>query len=171
MTDTTDAGVSAPASAPPLPSFVAAAVTLLARHGLTAVAGLMLARGLATPDQVDQLVNILVSVAVAAAGLGWSFLEKRQAFSRLVAGINAAPPLWPVLDVIFPRKPKIAASSSTVTIALDASDLIAEIRALAAKIDASQAPVATVVTTLTAPAAPSELAPDPAAAAAPTAAA
>ena len=62
-----------------------AAVTPLARHGLTLVAGLMAAHGFAVPDP---LMSYAAAAVTSALALGWSYLEKNKMLATAVA---AAP--------------------------------------------------------------------------------
>ena len=79
-----------------LPSFITQVLTALARHGLTALSGFLLADGLLQNNQTDQFINIGVSLIVGIVGLGWSYWQKRHARGVLVAAINAPAALPPM---------------------------------------------------------------------------
>lgn len=76
-------------SAPALPSFATQVLTALARHGLTTLAGFLLANGLLTGNQTDQFTSIGVSMVLGIAALAWSWWQKKHAQTTLVAAINA----------------------------------------------------------------------------------
>lgn len=72
-----------------LPPFIDQVLSALARHGLTALSGFLLADGLLQNNQTDQFINIGVSLIVGGVGLSWSYWQKRHARYILVAAINA----------------------------------------------------------------------------------
>lgn len=140
MTDQNAAGAPAPTPVPALPSFLKGVVEILAQHSLTAFGMYLLAtHQIASQAQADQLASALAPAIVILFGVAWSTLMQRRWFTRLVTAFNTAPPLVPLIDAILPRRAPTSLQS-TVTMRLDASELIAEIRALADKIDASAQP-------------------------------
>jgi membrane protein DedA with SNARE-associated domain len=92
-------------STPALPSFATSVLTALARHGLTTLAGFLLANGLLTSNQSDQFTSIGVSIVLGAAGLAWSWWQKKHAQTTLVAAINA-PAAKPPIPVTAQGDPK-----------------------------------------------------------------
>lgn len=68
----TDAAASAP------PSLLKAIVAGIARHAMTAIAGMMLAHGMIATDQQAQVVSIGASIAVWGLGVWWSAQQKTQ---------------------------------------------------------------------------------------------
>lgn len=56
-----------------------------ARHGLTGLGGILVASGYASTDQVTQAVTATLGVISFAAGLVWSWWQKRQAAAKLVS--------------------------------------------------------------------------------------
>ena len=51
----------------------------LARHGLTALAGIMAANGFIQTDQESQFIDGGVAVVLFVAGAAWSWWQKHQA--------------------------------------------------------------------------------------------
>ena len=54
----------------------------IARHGMTAGAGLLAARGLDVPGEATEVIP---AIAVAAAAMAWSWIEKSHVLARLTA--------------------------------------------------------------------------------------
>lgn len=68
------------------PSLVSALVLSVVRHGLTAVGGLILAKGIATPDQVNAISTDLIGVAAILVAMAWSALT-HNATTKTTAGL------------------------------------------------------------------------------------
>lgn len=64
---------------PTQPDLMVQALGLMTRHGLTVLAGVLGEHGLLSTDQQTQFVSIGVSIALGAAALAWSYVQKRNA--------------------------------------------------------------------------------------------
>lgn len=58
------------------PSFVISIVTLLARHGLTALGGVLISAGVLSPSASTELITSGIGIATILAGVLWSVIEK-----------------------------------------------------------------------------------------------
>lgn len=61
------------------PDLLVQGVGLVTRHGLTVLAGMLGEHGLLSTDQQTQFVSLGVSIALGAAALAWSYIQKRNA--------------------------------------------------------------------------------------------
>ena len=82
----------ASAPTPALPPFAEQVVGLVSRHGLTAIAGFLLAHGILQQGQDATLVNLLLPVAVFAAGVAWSYIQKAGAQRTFKAALLTPAP-------------------------------------------------------------------------------
>lgn len=78
-----------PPATPAVPPLGTQILTLIARHGLTALAGLLVAKGLLPQAMSDQFMDIGLAVAVGGAGIAWSVVSKLLARATLKAAIAA----------------------------------------------------------------------------------
>ncbi len=79
----------------PVPSILEQTMTLVARHGLTVAATLLVNAGLLDKDASAQFVTIGAGIVAGGLALAWSYWQKRVAAKRLVAAI-VAPASTPV---------------------------------------------------------------------------
>lgn len=84
MTDTTNSSA--------LPSLLRMMVSAGARHLVTAVAGSLVTAGAIQSDQQTQFVTIATGVVVWAAGLAWSYANKKAVKDAAIPFDPAADP-------------------------------------------------------------------------------
>jgi hypothetical protein len=89
-----------------MPPFLSTILRSLARHGLTVLAGVLLAKGWLAQDQVnaagDMLGDYAGALGLGLVALGWSYVEKRWAHTYIerVQAALGAPKTGRVADLI-----------------------------------------------------------------------
>ncbi len=96
MTDPSPPAALAAPDAPTPPPMALELLTLLLRHGLTTLGGVLVARGVLGQADAAQFVVLVTGLAAGVAGVLWSIGQKYAARINLAAAINCQPPAVPV---------------------------------------------------------------------------
>ncbi len=74
------------------PAILNQVVEGLARHGLTALAGILASAGYLSTDQTTQFVTLGASLVTFLLGVGWSIWQKKHNSNKLVAAAVTGDP-------------------------------------------------------------------------------
>lgn len=72
-----------------MPSFVQQMITLFLRHGLTTIAGFLVANGMLSVENQEHFISIVIGVVLGLVALIWSVYQKLVAKKTLVAAVQA----------------------------------------------------------------------------------